>query len=434
MGWALVLLFAAARVAAQDQLIPPTFEFSFSNPGARSMGFGGAFAALADDATAAFANPAGLVQLTASEVSIEGRYWSYSTPYVAGGRLFGAPIGVGLDTSPGLRTERSSADLGGLSFLSVVYPKKRWAIAFYRHQLANYEFAGDTRGLFSGPWPGGISARRDWDLGKTTDFAIASYAVSGAYRVTDALSLGIGLSLFDGRLSAVLKQYGRPPGNYPTEIFAADLLHIAENVIVTGTLALDGTDLGVNAGFLWRFAERWRLGGFYREGPVFDLGIELRAGAAAASWLAAPGTLLAAVFQPLAFPDVVGLGMAYRSPGERLTVSFEWDRVQYADLIDSGGGEGLYLEDGDELHLGAEYVFLASRRVAALRLGVWRDPDHQVRYRGENYVAEGVLRGGDDELHFAAGLGFVLEKVQIDLGVDLSDPVDTVSLSTIYSF
>jgi hypothetical protein len=38
------------------------------------MGFGGAFVALADDATAAFANPSGLVQLTKPEVSIDVRH------------------------------------------------------------------------------------------------------------------------------------------------------------------------------------------------------------------------------------------------------------------------------------------------------------------------------------------------------------------------
>jgi len=49
------------RVAAQEPVVP--LQMSFSDPGARSMGLGGAFVALADDATAAFSNPAGLVQL-----------------------------------------------------------------------------------------------------------------------------------------------------------------------------------------------------------------------------------------------------------------------------------------------------------------------------------------------------------------------------------
>ena len=57
----LAAVLAAAGAGAQET--PSTFEFSFSNPGARSLGFGGAFAARADDAPAPFANPARLVQL-----------------------------------------------------------------------------------------------------------------------------------------------------------------------------------------------------------------------------------------------------------------------------------------------------------------------------------------------------------------------------------
>ena len=45
--------------------------FDFSLPGARSRGIGGAFVAVADDATAVYSNPAGLTQLFRPEVSIE---------------------------------------------------------------------------------------------------------------------------------------------------------------------------------------------------------------------------------------------------------------------------------------------------------------------------------------------------------------------------
>ncbi len=62
----LVELLAPASVSGQEAVVP--LQFSFSDPGARSMGLGGAFVALADDATAAFANPAGLVQLLRPEV------------------------------------------------------------------------------------------------------------------------------------------------------------------------------------------------------------------------------------------------------------------------------------------------------------------------------------------------------------------------------
>lgn len=67
--------------------------------------------ALADDATAAFANPAGLVQLVRPEVSVEGRHWSFSTPFTLGGRAEGLPSGFGIDNVVGLRTATSDTSL-----------------------------------------------------------------------------------------------------------------------------------------------------------------------------------------------------------------------------------------------------------------------------------------------------------------------------------
>ena len=47
------ILLTPVRVSAQQAVIP--LQMSFSDPGARSAGLGGAFVALADDATAASA-------------------------------------------------------------------------------------------------------------------------------------------------------------------------------------------------------------------------------------------------------------------------------------------------------------------------------------------------------------------------------------------
>ena len=55
-------------------------QFNFSPPGARSLAMGGAFLGRADDATAAFANPAGLTNLFSPEISAEVRFNSYDTP------------------------------------------------------------------------------------------------------------------------------------------------------------------------------------------------------------------------------------------------------------------------------------------------------------------------------------------------------------------
>ncbi len=440
--WALAIAVSLTTTSAvaQNEFVPPTLELNFSNPGARSMGFGGAFAALADDATAAFANPAGLAQLVDPEVSIEGRAWGYSTPYVTGGRIFGRPTGIGLDTSDHVRMGRSTEETGGVSFLSVVYPKRKWSFAFYRHQLADYEVSGQMVGLFSGPWPGVTDVRREFDHRQHADLEITSHAVAGAYQVTEKLSLGMGLVHFDAQLAAVTDLYGLRCGGMggipcPPEIVDGFLVasRITPELLYESlSLAIDDTDMGMTLGVLWRFSDRWRLGGFYRKGPGFELEAEKLAGPTHDEL--PPGTRQF-VNQVLALADVYGLGLSYQTSDQRLTLSLEWDRMEYGDLTPYIPDENeLVLENGNELHLGAEYVFRERAPAAAVRLGVWRDPDHRFSYQGASYKGRALLPPWHEEFHYAAGLGVKLKKLQIDLGVDFSNLVDTVSLSTIYSF
>src|SRR6266851_1389396 len=72
---AALMILVATSVSAQNTDIESLsgLQFNFGNPGARSLGMGGAFLGLADDASAAEANPAGLTILRKPEVSIEAR-------------------------------------------------------------------------------------------------------------------------------------------------------------------------------------------------------------------------------------------------------------------------------------------------------------------------------------------------------------------------
>jgi hypothetical protein len=420
----------AGSVWAQQE-IPPTFEYSFSNPGARSMGFGGAFAALADDATTAFANPAGLVQLVAPEISIEGRHWSYSTPYVSGGRIWGPPTGIGQDSSAGLRSSTSDKDLTGLSFLSFVYPTGRWSIAFYRHLFSNYEFEGTTNGLYSGPWPETGSQRREFAYQKTVDLQIVSYAVAGAYEVTESLSLGLAINYYEGDIDLITGVYGKLQSGIPADEFFAPVPVVPENLFYSTSIAIADRDWGLNLGIHWRPTERWSFGGFFREGPKFEAATELQAGP---TWEdpELSGQVLETESGSIQFPLVYGLGASYRSRNDRVTLSFEWDRVTYSSIISDN--DELHIDDANEFHLGGEYAFLSLVPVVSFRAGIWLDPDHQISYSGDNYVAEAVLTRGEDRVHYAAGLGLAFARFQIDLAADFSELVDTVSLSFICSF
>jgi long-subunit fatty acid transport protein len=438
----IVAMIAAAGAGAQET--PSTFEFSFSNPGARSLGLGGAFAALADDATAAFANPAGLVQLASLEVSAELRHWRYSTPYIVGGRYEGEPTGIGLDTVDGLRTAVSEEQLTGLSFLSFVYPKGKWSFAVYRHQLANFRAQTATQGLFPG-WDLPRAFDRRW----STELDIVSYGAAGAYRVSDRFSLGLGIVHFRGRLDAPF-EWVLWDDDTLQDLFGPTS-YLPERQLANWSMAIDDSDWGLSAGLLWNFAESWSLGAFYRQGPEFRLVYDVTAGPLAPEFLDpeyTPGATILTVATPMQFPDVYGLGLAFRSPSGKLSVGFEWDRVGYSSIFDSFDPvvmetldpdldleTHLAADDGDELRLGGEYAFLDLKPVLAIRAGVWLDPDHRFRStHPDDPDHRALFQPGEDEIHVAVGLGLAFKSFQIDIAADLSELVDTYSLSAIYSF
>ena len=143
------LALAPADAAAQTSLQIP-LQFDFLNPGAKSLAVGGAFAGLADDATATFANPAGLVQLGASEVSFELRGTWVTTPFLQAGRLSGTVTNQGDDTIAGPVFADSSGSHVGPGFIAGVYmhPSHRWVIAGYRHELARVDQTFFSNGVF----------------------------------------------------------------------------------------------------------------------------------------------------------------------------------------------------------------------------------------------------------------------------------------------
>jgi hypothetical protein len=429
-----VALTVVSAVGARAQVV--AVELSYSNPGARSMGLGGAFAALADDATASFANPSGLVQLTRPEVSAEGRSWSYSTSFTSGGRAEGAPSGIGIDTDPDLRFGVSEDDLKGLSFLSFVYPKGNWSFSVYRHLLANFALTSQVQGLFTdepgvgGVHPGFAGVVRDQDTVTELELEIITYGLAVGYRVSDSLSLGFGLTYFTNSGISDSREY-RPNDDTMASYFALNS-YLPERVEQQSNGIISGSDLGLNAGLLWNIDRRWRLGAFYRAGPNLDLREEISPGPAGGTY--PPFT----VSSNAALPDVYGLGIAFRSHKGNLTAAFEWDRVEYSSLIESlmpdVAPPEMIIEDGDELHLGAEYAILDLEPVVALRIGTWLDPDHRLQFQGDEAFAEALFLPGEDEIHWALGLGLAFNRFQLDLGADFSDPVDTVSISAIYSF
>ncbi len=256
--------------------------------------------------------------------------------------------------------------------------------------------------------------------------------------MSENLSLGIGLSYYTG--TQLLKSDLFLWDDDTQQSFFAENSFLPERRWLDASLRTDGRDWGLTASFLWRLSERWYSGGFFRQGPELDGEFAVLVGPTIAE---PPAGTLITVPAPIDFPDVYGLGIAFRSAGGHLTVSCEWDRVEYSTIFDSireisardsrfDFPEGI--TDGDELRLGAEYVFVASTPLFAVRLGAWLDPDHRVSDPSGDSFSQAIYQPGADELHAAVGFGARFERFQIDLGADFSSPLDTVSLSAIYSF
>lgn len=437
-----IAALAASASAQTNDKVNAGIQFNFSSPGARSLAFGGAFVGLADDATAAFTNPAGLTNLSLPEVALEVRNWDYTTTFVDRGNASGQATGgancvngVG-DCVSGVLLGEKAESATGLSFVSVVYPQGNWAVAAYRHELARFRAAFRDQGIFYDTGSVQTNPGRYFPLSAKMELDIVNYGVSAALRVSERLSLGVGASYYDFSLNSTTRRYNTsaadpfaPGGRFgPPDYSDANLRNFV-------TQAGDDTAFGFSAGFLVKATEALSIGGVFRQGPRFDyVSTANRVNPAGASTVAETR---------LKVPDVAGLGLAYRL-SDRATLSFDYDRVMYSqltdDMKDAFGNpaidvESYVVDDADELHLGFEYVILTPGVIIPLRLGVWHDPDHKIRYEGQFAEEKAYFRGGEDELHYTAGIGIVVgTPFEVNLAYDHSKPVKTVSVSAVVRF
>ena len=161
--------------------IPPEFRdpatansFSLSPPGARSLAMGGAFLGLADDATAAYTNPAGLTNLAVggAEVTVEVRGAQYSSSFADRGHYKNDTSSTsgpdlthtGQDFVDGLQFGKADGYVTGLSFLSYgfVLPGGL-TVALYRHELGNFQSSFEAQGPFNDD-NCGAGAQRECEL------------------------------------------------------------------------------------------------------------------------------------------------------------------------------------------------------------------------------------------------------------------------------
>jgi hypothetical protein len=328
---ALLALLVCPVATAQSTIEPPIV-----NPGARSLGLGGAFVAVADDATAAWANPSGLMQLARPEISAEGRSWSEDREGVA-------------------------SNQSNLGFLSFVLPRQKWSIAIYGQTLTSLEFPT--------PWQANTN-----ELEPLSGLVIANFGVSAALRLSEAVSIGFGLTAFAGSFT---EGSFNPDETNPFWDGGAE------------------TAPGATAGVLWSLGDAWTLGASFRSGADFTFDDQRRA----------------------IIPDILAVGARWQSAEGNAIVSAEVEHL-------SG------LDNRARLHVGGEWVFLKAKPLIGLRAGVWHDP----RGGAVPSTPDGRVTEAEAVLHTSAGIGFAWRKFQLDLGADFSSRTTIVAISMIFTF
>lgn len=408
-------------------------QFSFSNPGARSLGLGGAFTGLADDATAAFANPAGLTILRTQELAFEARFTSFDTEFVDSG-VVGFSQNQPIDDSR-IMTSRNSESVFQPSYVSWVLPRERFTLAFYYQRLADFESSYRTQGLEIEFTVDGF--RRDiFAANSRLDYNIQNVGAAFGYQLSDDFSVGASVAYSSFEINSSSERVSDPP--------------FANLQRQSG----DDNDVVFTLGTLWRISEQWNLGLAYRTGGEF-------------SYAASNEALPSNQFFPnridkvadFDVPDVFSAGIAFR-PSDAWLITLDVNRIYYSALTDStttlflvpdDATAAIRVDDGTEVRLGVEYAFLNMDRPLFLRAGVWRDPDHRLSVPDSlaGDCGDGMegdvdtffecldavrFGSGDDEMHYSLGIGWAFEKFQIDAAADFSDLVDTYSISGVLRF
>jgi long-chain fatty acid transport protein len=422
-----LVVFSIPRLANAQASLQVPIQFDFLNPGARSLALGGAFTGLADDATAAFTNPAGLPQLRRPEVSFEGRFRHLQSPFLQAGRLSGTKTGVGIDTVDGPVYGSSTENAVSASYLSVVYPKNNWAVAAYRHELVRLNESFSAQGVLQLDRFGDA---RELPLQASRDLSITTYGISGAYRLSDQLSLGAGVIAQHLSLESTFQRF-IALGSYGPPDFTSAVAASLQNSHQTGA--------GFNLGVQWTLQSNVRVGAVYRHAPSFDF--QLQDGD-----IGQPALLRTAKFN---VPNTLAIGAAVRLT-DVLMVTVDYDRVQYSRLSDgyvsaqaalSGRTAQFVLEDGNEVHAGVEYVLSKVPKTPALRVGAWYDPGHSIAYvqtaahdlLDERFAA--YLPAPESRTHLTFGAGLPISpRLEFNVGADLTMHLGVVSASAVFRF
>jgi len=400
----------------------PSIQFGFGNPGARSLGMGGAFLALADDASAAEANPAGLTILRKTELSIELR---------DGSQERSIPLrGTYPEIEPGSLT--SSTRLSQLSFASIVYPFEKFSLAGYYRRVAGFRIAHFLREpVFYNVGAGGLVTAEACDqLGSLCSRGVLPPEQASLRGDLETFGFAAARAIGSFSLGTAVRyeRYSQSGFLVPFDLTGRSFGTFSQTA--------SGGDFTFSAGAKWTPISGVSVGAVYKQGSDFRAPVTFEP----------IGTSQRIVLADVTrhFPSVAGAGISVR-PTQSLTLNADAIQIGYRkfgrSITGSLASDDLShyrLDDGTELHFGAEY-FVLTKLPVGFRAGWWRDPVHTIEYVGPVDSLQGgasslIYPRARQEDHYSVGAGVSWPRFQVDAAYDRARDSHTASVSVVARF
>ena len=366
---------------------------------------GGAFIAVADDATAASWNPGGLIQLETPEVSMVGSYFSRSEDFNSDAE--GDPLG------------ESHSDSFDLNYLSAVYPfavfNRNMVVSLNFQRLYDFNRDLDLTSSYQGQYDPALSYGVTQNVKYAQSGGLSAISPAYCVQVTPRLSFGLTLNFWTDAVfeNGWKESYQSRDSGYTT-IGDASLHYTAGTDIYEKYSSPWGVN--ANVGFLWDITPFITIGGVFKS--PFTLNMKHQYESSLFQHFtdtAAPDSNYAYSYSEdveIDFPMSYGLGIAFRF-SDALTCSLDIYRTEWGDFAYKDGKgvktspiDGRPISDSNvgpthQVRVGAEYVLILENTMVPFRCGLFYDPEP-----GEN--------GNRDFYGFSLGAGVTLGPIVLD--------------------
>jgi long-subunit fatty acid transport protein len=399
------LLFLPVSHVSAQQLFSDVQINASPNPvgsGARAQGMGGAFIAVADDATAASWNPGGLIQLERPEFSIVGSY-TYRK------RNLTSSAHPEADSS-------NSISRYDLNYLSCAYP----FMAFDKNMVVslNYQRLYDfySRLDFNYDFKGSYSDNSFFKVQTTTRFrqsgALKALAPAVAVQITPRFSLGLTVNFWTDNL-------GYDNGwTWERKVTGSSSIHTATRLLaqyrhesITREKNENFEGVNTNVGFLWQINRIVTIGGVLKtpfeasaERTTYTENYTEPLGQNTSVRVKRQGVLKKQSID-IKMPMSYGIGIALRFT-DVLTIDFDAYRTEWSQFYVRAGGEKTNISgdpwkqshpgDTTQVRTGCEYLFILEKTIIPARFGLFFDPEPATGHPKEYYgitMGTGIMLG-----------------------------------------